>query len=73
MVTADEKETGQPDAKRRKGKAARDTSGSDADEEEATATGSEAANRRRRRSRTPPTGGGRKSRHGPGSPATASE
>jgi hypothetical protein len=80
MVTADEKETPQaegavrlPDAKRRKGKSARDTSGSDADEEEAAGTGSEAAHSRRHRSRTPPTGGGRKSRHGPNSPATASE
>jgi hypothetical protein len=80
MVTADEKETPHaggtvrlPDAKRRKGKASRDTSGSDADEEEAAGTGSETAPGRRRRSRTPPPGSGRKGRHGPGSPATDSE
>jgi hypothetical protein len=80
MVTADEKETPHagvtvrlPDSKRRKGTAPRDTSGSDADEEEAACTGSEAAPGTRRRSRTPPPANGRKTRHGPHSPATPSD
>jgi hypothetical protein len=81
MVTADEKETPHaggtarlPEAKRRRGTAPRDTSGSDADEETAAGTGNETAPGTRRRSRTPPPpGNGRKSRHGPHSPATPSD